>query len=373
MKAIIGWFLLLLLRPVSISLARWHLDSLDRRTQILTAKILLGRRQNRYSGFIFGMPISAYAEPKLLDSIFGAAETQCNSTISAGTAAQTTFNLRGTIGSGNSDVTPSNNELWLFYTPGSGATQNQMSNVDVFLATGGTATTITFASRTVVAARAIGDFGFRLGTTSSFLRYLFLNTVYVGMSTAGATATIAAGSDLAALQVTPINITQTGGTFPASGNVIIVSEKGEQNIAYTGLTGSNPSVTALTGCTGGTGTIDTGDTVYLVPTSAAILAAEPTATGSYARVSVINNPANFSAASGSVPAQKVNAATITFPASSAAWSTGATALMIYFIADVSTLAGGNLLAYGYMTNPQTVNASGITPSFAASAVVQTLL
>lgn len=315
------------------------------------------------------MPIGTYAETRLLDMMLGAAECQCNSTISAGTTAQTTFNLRGTVGSGNADVTPSANEYWLFYTPGSGATQNQMSNVDIFLATSGTATSITFASRTVVAARAVGDFGFRIGTTTTFLRYLLENTVYVGLSTAGAQATIAAGSDTNTLPQGTVNITQTSGTFPASGNVIIVTEAGEQNVAYTGITGSNPTVTALTGCTGGTGKIDTGDTVYLVPTAATIVANEPTSTGSYARVAVLNNPTQWPAASGTYPASKSNGATISFPASTAAWSSGATAVLIFFLADASTLAGGNLLGWGYLTQSTlTVNASGVTLSFAGSAL-----
>lgn len=308
------------------------------------------------------MPIGTYAEPKLLDQMLGAAECQCNSTIAAGATAQTTFNLRGTSGSGNADVTPSNNEFWLFYTPGSGATQNQMSNVDIFLATGGTATTITFASRTVVAARAPGDFGFRIGTTTTFLRFLLENTVYVGLSTAGAQTTVAAASDLAALPQGTITVASTTG-FAASGNIIIVSEKGEQNIAYTGTT-----ATTFTGCTGGTGTIDTGDSVYAIPTQATILSNEPTSTGGYARAAVLNNPANWPASTGTYPASKSSGATVSFPASTAAWSSGATVLAIFFIADASTLAGGNIIGWGYLTTPQTVNASGITLSFASGQI-----
>lgn len=376
MNYLIGTFLLWLLRPVSLALIHWRLRTLDRKSQMLIAKLLISRRRDPRLLQVFAMPFSNVLEPKLLDQIFGCVVAQCNSTIAAGTAAQTTFNLRGSSGSGNADHTPVAGEFWLVATPGAAGSENQYTNVDVFQATAGTATSITFASRTVVAARAVGDVCFVLNTTtgiSAFGNVPLINKYFVGLSTAGATATVAAGSDLGALPTTPINITQTGGTFPASGNVIIVSEKGEQNIAYTGLTGSNPNVTQLTGCTGGTGKIDTGDLVYLVPTSASILSNEPTSTGAYARVAVVNNPTNWPASTGSAPATKQNGTAVTFPASTAAWSSGATALEIFFIADQSVLAAGNVIAYGYLTTPQTVNASGITPSFAASALTATLL
>jgi hypothetical protein len=302
------------------------------------------------------MPLGTYTEPKLLDQLLGAAECQCNSAISAGTAAQTTFNLRGTVGSGNADVTPSSGEFWLFYTPGS--SPNLMTNVDIFQATGGTATTITFASRTVVAARAVGDFGFRIGTTAAFLRFLLLNTVYVGLSTAGAQTTVAAGSDLATLPTGTINLVSSTGFPNGVGTALIDSSNGLQVVSFTGATGNQ-----LTGCTGGTGTIDTGSVVQYAPTAAAILAAEPTSTGSYARVAVVNNPTQWPAAGAGYGSSKTNGATISFPASTAAWSSGATPLPIFFIADVSTLAGGNIIAWGYCNTAQTVNNASITPNF----------
>ncbi len=107
-------------------------------------------------------------------------------------------------------------------------------------------------------------------------------------------------------------------------------------------------------------------------TQANITSGEPTSTGSYARVAVSNNVANFAAATGSIPASKTNVLAVTFPASTAAWSTGATTLKAMFIADASTLAGGNVLAIGDLTTAQAVNASGITPSFAAAALTVTL-
>ncbi len=108
-------------------------------------------------------------------------------------------------------------------------------------------------------------------------------------------------------------------------------------------------------------------------TSANILSAEPTATGSYARVAVLNNVANFTAATASNPASKTTGTAITYPASTAAWSTGATTLKAFFIADASTLAGGNVLCIGDLTTPQAVNASGITPSFAIGQLTATLV
>jgi hypothetical protein len=319
------------------------------------------------------MPLSAAVQPKLLDQLLGCVEAQCNSTIAAGTTAQTTFNLRGSIGSGNADVTPSSGEVWLFMTPGSGATQNQYTNPETYVATGGTATSITFASRTVVPGRAVGDIGFRLLATSSFLRYLLENTIYVGLSTAGATTSVAAGSDLAALPQATINVVSTGagnggaalaqgGNFPSGGGVALIdSSNGLQTVTFTGVT-----ATTLTGCTGGSGTIDTTSTVIYAPTSAVILAAEPSSTGGYARVAVVNNPANWSAATGSMPASKSNTTQINFAQSTAAWSSGATQLNIAFLADASTLAGGGVLAWTNLNPAQTVNAALITPNLPAA-------
>lgn len=318
------------------------------------------------------MPFGSTMEPKLLDQLLGANVAQVNQAISAGTTAQSSITIRGSAGSGNADHTPVVGEFWLCATPGAAGSENQYTNVDVFQVSGSpTATSLTFASRTVVAVRAVGDLCFVLNTTtgiSAFGNVPLLGKVFIGLSTAGAQATIAAGSDTNTLPQGTVNITQTSGTFPASGNVIIVTEAGEQNVAYTGLTGSNPTVTALTGCTGGTAKIDTGDTVYLVPSQATLLSNEPTSTGSYARSSQTNNAANFPASTGTYPASKSSGATFSFVASTAAWSSGATALVTFFIADSSTLAGGNIVGWGYLTTPQTVNATNITLSFGSGSL-----
>lgn len=318
------------------------------------------------------MPFSNVLEPKLLDQLLGPVVAQCNQSISAGTTAQTSITIRGSAGSGNADHTPVVGEFWLIATPGAAGSENQYTNVDVFQVSGSpTATSLTFASRTVVAARAVGDVCFVLNTTagiSAFGNVPLLQKVFVGLSTTGAQTTIAAGSDGAALPQGTINVASTTG-FAASGNLIVVSTTGFQNVAYTGTSGG----TQFTGCTGGAGTLKTSDVVFQAPTGATILSNEPTSTGSYARVAVVNNAANFSAATGTYPASKTNAASISFAQSTAAWSSGATALDLVFIADSSTLAGGNVIAWGYLATAQTVNASGITPSFAASALTQTLL
>lgn len=107
-------------------------------------------------------------------------------------------------------------------------------------------------------------------------------------------------------------------------------------------------------------------------TQANVLSGEPTSTGSYARVIIPNTAVTWNAATAAQPSVTNNLAVITFPASSAAWSTGATNLIQVFIADASTLAGGNVLAYGALTTPQAVNAASITLSFATTTLSVTL-
>lgn len=107
-------------------------------------------------------------------------------------------------------------------------------------------------------------------------------------------------------------------------------------------------------------------------TQANVLSGEPTSTGSYARVVLPNNQLTWNAATAASPSVTTNLAAITFPASSAAWSTGATNLIQVFIADASTLGGGNVLAFGALGTPQAVNAASITLSFATTTLSVTL-
>lgn len=107
-------------------------------------------------------------------------------------------------------------------------------------------------------------------------------------------------------------------------------------------------------------------------TQANILTGEPTATGSYARIALFNTAANWPSATAASPSVMSSGAAFSFPASTAAWSTGATNLIQMFIADASSLAGGNVLAFGALGTAQAVNASGITLSFAGGAITLTL-
>jgi hypothetical protein len=107
-------------------------------------------------------------------------------------------------------------------------------------------------------------------------------------------------------------------------------------------------------------------------TQANVLSGEPTSTGSYARIVVLNNRTNMPLASAATPSVLTSGGPFSFPASSAGWSTGATNLIQMFISDAPTLAGGNVLAFGALGTPQAVNASGITLSFASSSITITL-
>jgi hypothetical protein len=108
-------------------------------------------------------------------------------------------------------------------------------------------------------------------------------------------------------------------------------------------------------------------------TDANLLAAEPSATGSYGRIVVTNNQTNFPAPTGSDPTTTHLHVSFSFAASTAAWSSGATALKSWFIADASTLGAGNVLFKGALS-PATdvVNGSGITFTFAIDALTFTL-
>jgi hypothetical protein len=61
-----------------------------------------------------------------------------------------------------------------------------------------------------------------------------------------------------------------------------------------------------------------------------------------------------------------NTAAVTFPTSTGAWATG-TALGYWVLFTAST--GGTMIAWGTVTNPPSVAASGATPSFAIGELV----
>jgi len=104
-----------------------------------------------------------------------------------------------------------------------------------------------------------------------------------------------------------------------------------------------------------------------------VLSGEPTSTGSYARIAVVNNQVNWPIASAASPSVLTAGGPFSFPAStSSGWSTGASNLIQMFISDGATLAGGNVLAFGALGTPQAVAAAGITLSFASGAITITL-
>lgn len=107
-------------------------------------------------------------------------------------------------------------------------------------------------------------------------------------------------------------------------------------------------------------------------TQANVLSGEPTSSGSYARIPILNNRTNMPNPSAATPSVLTAGGPFSFPASTAAFSTGATNLVQAFIADSSSLAGGNVLAIGALGTAQAVNASGITLTFASAAITITL-
>src|SRR5437870_447255 len=100
---------------------------------------------------------SQFAERGLLDQLFGSVIGQCNQTITAPAAATASITVRGSAGSGNIDTTPSAGQYLLFGTPGSGATQNQLSNLDVVQVTSATGTAVVIPAQTIGKSRAVGD------------------------------------------------------------------------------------------------------------------------------------------------------------------------------------------------------------------------
>lgn len=93
---------------------------------------------------------------------------------------------------------------------------------------------------------------------------------------------------------------------------------------------------------------------------------EPTlGTGGYARVATTG--ATWNAASSGATS---NLLAITFPTSTAAWSTAATELTHFIVMDAAT--GGNMLAHGSLDTPQAVNAADIILEFASGDLDITL-
>jgi hypothetical protein len=94
---------------------------------------------------------------------------------------------------------------------------------------------------------------------------------------------------------------------------------------------------------------------------------EPTiGTNAYARVAVSRATGSWAAPADSSGSQSTsNSGAITFPASTGAWASGAS-LTHFIVMDAST--GGNMLYSGALTTARTVDAMGITLSFAAGTL-----
>jgi hypothetical protein len=82
--------------------------------------------------------------------------------------------------------------------------------------------------------------------------------------------------------------------------------------------------------------------------------------GGYARVSLANSSATWSAATAGWPSEKHNLNVLSFPAATADWGTPLSA----YLCDAST--GGNAMYGSDITNPQLVN-SGDIAKIAATA------
>jgi hypothetical protein len=168
--------------------------------------------------------------------------------------------------------------------------------------------------------------------------------------TASAATTLTIASQSIGLAVTAGDMIFTQGSSSAGGATTNAGPEWHINTYYIGL-----STQATSGAT-----------------QSNLLSGEPTSTGSYARVVVPNTQANFPIATAATPSVLTAGGPFSFAASTAAWSTGATNLQTMFFADASTLAGGNIIAWGPLGTAQAVNASGITLSFASAAITITL-
>lgn len=102
---------------------------------------------------------------------------------------------------------------------------------------------------------------------------------------------------------------------------------------------------------------------------------EPSGTGSYARISVAASALTAASTSGTLgaPNNVENTSQVSFPASTAAWSTAANNITHFGVWDHATnTAEANFIGRGSISNPTAVNASGITLSFAAGALDMTM-
>ena len=178
------------------------------------------------------VPQSQYLEPLVLNQLAGPLVGCIRTAITAPAATTTTINVGSTATGGTSgglDAAIPANGFVIIGTPGTGATQNQYTNIDVLFSSAGAssgATTIAIPSQTIGKSRAVGDFIFQLCKTTAAGPFALNNTLYLGLSSAtyiGATdASIKAGEPTSnayariALLNNPTNFPGASGSQPAT-------------------------------------------------------------------------------------------------------------------------------------------------------------
>lgn len=245
-------------------------------------------------------PFAQYSEQAILNGMFGNCCGAVKTAISAGATAQTsiaTGNAAAWINGGRTGSVSGN--------------MDQTPNSTAFIQTG------------------------TPGSTPNFNTYTAPHSFLLTASSATA-LTIASQS--IGLAISAGDFIFLGGSSSAGGSTTAGGPMWMLNTVWLGLT-----TQAVSGAT-----------------QANVLSGEPTSTGSYARVAVPNTQANLPIATAASPSVLTSGAAFSFPASTAAWSTGSTNLVQLFIADSPTLAGGNVLAFGALGTAQAVNAASIT-------------
>jgi hypothetical protein len=258
------------------------------------------------------MPYAQYSEQAILNSMFGNLAGVVKTTIAAAATAQTS------IATGNAAT-------WIAggRTGSVSGNMDQTPNTTALIWTGTPGTTPNFNTYTA---------------PHSFL-----------LTNSAATALTIASQSIG-LAVTAGDFVFVGGGSSAGGSTTAIPSW-QLNTVWLGLT-----TQAVSGAT-----------------QANVLSGEPTSTGSYARIAVVNNQANLPIATAASPSVLTSGAAFSFPAStSSGWSTGATNLVQLFIADAPTLAGGNVLAFGALGTPQAVAAAGITLQVTSGGLTVTL-
>ncbi len=283
------------------------------------------------------MPISQYSEQHLLDQVFSLQAATVNAALTAGQTAVTAITCTA-LG----EAVIAGETILLSW----GTT-----NVEAFVVgTGGAAigaTSIPVTSQTSAKAHAIGDLIVRQ------VRIVAPTTAYVGLAiqTCTLNQAMTPGTAYTALTVTALNFAVN------LGDVLLLGHNGEFVVASAAAAAAATSIS-----------INSFQPQYAYSSGENITdvttIAEPSGNG-YARVSVTTTLGDFPVATGDAPASKKNAAAITYPASTGAWS--ANYLGAQFISDSST--GRNVIWFGALNPPALVNQANVTPQFAIDALV----